>query len=189
MLIGIVGHMTTLCMQVGEFEHIMVLIVDALCQLRAPDAVHGLLVWSRDATGRRMNWIKSSVDVANAKYVIDCEHVMPDLVLDALTEYWTVDNHSGTMPCMYVPSFTYFLLLNLNIQFKLHPLLCKKNSGQVVRTHVPVIKQFSLETGISSGPNIRVEYGLPTYIFTYVCGLVFRSARQRYVHNLPWLVT
>jgi len=46
-----------------------VLVVDALCYLRAPDAVHGLLIWSREVTGRRMNWIKSSVDVANSKYV------------------------------------------------------------------------------------------------------------------------
>jgi len=58
-----------LWMQAGEFEHVMVLVVDALCWLRAPDAVHGLLVWSRDVTGRRMNWIRSAIDVANAKYL------------------------------------------------------------------------------------------------------------------------
>ena len=61
-------------MQAGEFEHIMVLVIDALCRLRAPDAVHGLLVWSRDVTGRRMNWIKSAIDVANAKYVVSSAH-------------------------------------------------------------------------------------------------------------------
>ena len=53
----------------------MVLVVDALCRLRAPDAVHGLLVWSRDVCGRRMNWIKAAVDVANAKYVVSCSHI------------------------------------------------------------------------------------------------------------------
>jgi len=46
-----------------------VLVVGALCQLRASDAIYGLLVWSHDVTGRRMNWIKFSIDVANAKYV------------------------------------------------------------------------------------------------------------------------
>jgi len=59
--------MLTLWMQVGEFEHVMVLVVDALCHLRAPDAIHGLMVWSCEVTGRRMNWIKPAIDVANAK--------------------------------------------------------------------------------------------------------------------------
>jgi len=68
--------MLTLCVQAGEFDHVLVLVVDALCRLRAPDAVHGLLIWSRDVTGRRMNWIKSAVDVANAKYVIGCANLL-----------------------------------------------------------------------------------------------------------------
>jgi len=58
-------------MQVGEFEHVMVLVVDALCRLRAPDAIHGLLIWSCEVTGRRMNWIKPAIDIASAKYVIE----------------------------------------------------------------------------------------------------------------------
>jgi len=68
--ISVVNHTSMLWMQVGEFEHVMVLVVDALCRLRAPDAVHGLLIWSRDIAGRRLNWMKSSIDVAHAKYVI-----------------------------------------------------------------------------------------------------------------------
>jgi len=55
--------------QAGELEHVLVLVVNALCQLRAPDDVHGLLTWSRDVTGRRLNWIKPAVDLASAKYI------------------------------------------------------------------------------------------------------------------------
>jgi len=64
--------LSTLWMQVGDFEHVIVLVVDALSHLRAPDAIHGLLIWSCEVTGRRMHWIKPAIDVANAKYVIDC---------------------------------------------------------------------------------------------------------------------
>jgi len=81
--------MLTLWMQVGEFEHVLVLVIDALCRLRAPDAVHGLLIWSRDVTGRRMNWIRPSIDVANAKYVIDCT-CSYELLFNDSTEYWAL---------------------------------------------------------------------------------------------------
>ena len=74
-------------LQVGEFEHILVLIVGALCQLRAADAVHGLLVWSRDITGRRMNWIRSSVDVANAKYVTNAHLLAMTTCMFIFCEY------------------------------------------------------------------------------------------------------
>ena len=79
---GTVTKLSSLWMQVGEFEHVLVLVIEALCRLRATDAVHGLLVWSRDITGRRMNWIKSSVDVAGAKYVMTMH--MPSGVLITL---------------------------------------------------------------------------------------------------------
>ena len=89
----------TLWMQAGEFEHVLVLVVDALCRLRASDAVHGLLVWSRDVTGRRMNWIKSAVDIATAKYVIGCAYSIHRL--DYLTDYWTAGNHNIVMHSSY----------------------------------------------------------------------------------------
>lgn len=44
--------------------------VQALCDLRCPEAIHGLYVWCKEAAGRRLTWIKAAIDKASGKYVL-----------------------------------------------------------------------------------------------------------------------
>ncbi|XP_078611831.1 serine/threonine-protein kinase SMG1-like isoform X2 [Branchiostoma floridae x Branchiostoma japonicum] len=54
--------------QGSEFEHAVVLVVQALSELRCPDAIVGMLAWCRDVIGRNMPWINAIKEQAGGRY-------------------------------------------------------------------------------------------------------------------------
>ena len=43
--------------------------VEALCQLRCPEAILGLYAWCREVTGVKMAWVKVAVEAASGRSV------------------------------------------------------------------------------------------------------------------------
>lgn len=42
-----------------ELEVPLTLLVEALCELHCPEAIHGLAAWSHFTTGRSLGWLSS----------------------------------------------------------------------------------------------------------------------------------
>ena len=52
-----------------DFEHVVMQAVEALCELRCPEAILGLYTWCRDVTGIKMAWVKAAVEAASGRSV------------------------------------------------------------------------------------------------------------------------
>ena len=50
--------------QGSEFETVIQLMVEALCQLGEADAVQGLYNWCKEVIGRKISWIKAAIEKA-----------------------------------------------------------------------------------------------------------------------------
>ncbi|CAL9703653.1 unnamed protein product [Knipowitschia caucasica] len=51
-----------------ELEVVLMLLVDALCELRCPEAIHGLVSWSLSNTGRSLGWLSSVALQAEGRF-------------------------------------------------------------------------------------------------------------------------
>ncbi|KAJ0058451.1 hypothetical protein NL108_014651, partial [Boleophthalmus pectinirostris] len=51
-----------------ELEMVLMLLVDALCELRCPEAIHGLVSWSLSNTGRSLGWLTSVALQAEGRF-------------------------------------------------------------------------------------------------------------------------
>ena len=45
----------------------MVYVVQALCELRAPESVLGVYHWCKDVTGKSMSWILAAMEKAHRR--------------------------------------------------------------------------------------------------------------------------
>ena len=51
-------------LQSSEFDLVVMYLVQALCELRCPDALQGVYSWCKEVVGKRVTWIKTAVDFA-----------------------------------------------------------------------------------------------------------------------------
>uniref|UniRef100_T1KSW0 non-specific serine/threonine protein kinase n=2 Tax=Tetranychus urticae TaxID=32264 RepID=T1KSW0_TETUR len=66
-----------------EIEFILTLMVQALMELKAGDAIAGLYIWTKESAGIRLPWIKWVVDEAQGKYetaIVDYQNYLTSLV-------------------------------------------------------------------------------------------------------------
>lgn len=54
--------------QGSEFEHIIMYMVQALVELKCPEAVQGIYNWCKDVIGRKLPWIKAMIEKACGRY-------------------------------------------------------------------------------------------------------------------------
>eukprot|EP00106_Octopus_bimaculoides_P021655 XP_014789097.1 PREDICTED: serine/threonine-protein kinase SMG1-like isoform X1 [Octopus bimaculoides] len=54
--------------QGSEFEHIIIFMVQALVELKCPEAVQGIYNWCKDVIGRKVPWIKAMIEKACGRY-------------------------------------------------------------------------------------------------------------------------
>ena len=52
----------------AEFDHVVMHAVEALTEMRCPEAIQGLYAWCKQVTGRRMTWVKSTSDFALGRW-------------------------------------------------------------------------------------------------------------------------
>ena len=51
-------------LQGSDFEKLLVYLVRALVKLRCYEAIQGLYAWCKDVLNRKLNWMKSAVEIA-----------------------------------------------------------------------------------------------------------------------------
>ncbi|XP_077868684.1 serine/threonine-protein kinase SMG1-like [Saccoglossus kowalevskii] len=51
-----------------EFEHAILIVVQAMCQLHSPEAIQGIQVWCKDIVGRNLPWIGAVAHQAAGRY-------------------------------------------------------------------------------------------------------------------------
>ena len=55
--------------QTNEFEKVLVYLVRALVKLRCWEAIQGLYAWCKDTLNRKLQWMKSAVEMAAGRCV------------------------------------------------------------------------------------------------------------------------
>lgn len=51
-----------------EFEHMLMYMVNALVEMRCPEAVMGLYTWCKDILNKRLTWIKAMAELALGRW-------------------------------------------------------------------------------------------------------------------------